>query len=222
MRARQAPSPYGRSSAVWRVFEHVPGELSDFRTPEATAVADRHLRRAFSEPPPPPPPTHTHICPTFGTSHLHPAPSFPPTCATSLPQPSVPSVLHTSYVASTPYLPYPSSEHPLTSLSPPSTLLYMRTPLQVSLIALLPDFCIAAFVMSHWAHAARACTSESTCMSACPAAWRDEEFTFIGCKSAPGHGHAASRRALFGDLGCESLTTLAGLAHDVSDLPRTP
>jgi hypothetical protein len=34
----------GKTSAAWRFFEAVPQQLSEFRTPEAGAVADRHLR----------------------------------------------------------------------------------------------------------------------------------------------------------------------------------
>ncbi len=42
---------YGATSAAWRFFEAVPTQLSEFRTPEASAVADRHLRseKAFAQ-----------------------------------------------------------------------------------------------------------------------------------------------------------------------------
>lgn len=38
---------YGKTSAAWRFFEAVPSQLSEFRTPEAAVVADRHLRALF-------------------------------------------------------------------------------------------------------------------------------------------------------------------------------
>lgn len=39
-------STYGEMTNVWRYFENVPDAISDLRTREAAAVADRHLRYA--------------------------------------------------------------------------------------------------------------------------------------------------------------------------------
>lgn len=42
--SKQQKSYYGEMTNVWRYFENVPDAISDLRTKEAAAVADRHLR----------------------------------------------------------------------------------------------------------------------------------------------------------------------------------
>lgn len=42
--SKQQKSYYGEMTNVWRYFENVPDAISDLRTKEAVAVADRHLR----------------------------------------------------------------------------------------------------------------------------------------------------------------------------------
>lgn len=42
--SKQQKSYYGEMTNVWRYFENVPDAISDLRTSEAVAVADRHLR----------------------------------------------------------------------------------------------------------------------------------------------------------------------------------
>lgn len=45
----RAETQYGEVAKVWRYFENVPEELSEMRTREAAAAADKHVRTLFGE-----------------------------------------------------------------------------------------------------------------------------------------------------------------------------